>query len=93
MKSSLRFWELQFLKSHMTPDVAHFPINSSLQFLGTAVLKISYNFQCLMKASLRFWELQFSKSHMTPDIVYVPFNSSLRFWELQFSKCDTTSDV
>ena len=30
--SSLRFWELQFSKSHMTSDVVYVPINSSLQF-------------------------------------------------------------
>ena len=32
LNSPLRFWELQFSKSHMTSDVVYVPINSSLQF-------------------------------------------------------------
>ena len=27
MKSSLRFWELRFKKSFMTPDIVYIPIN------------------------------------------------------------------
>ena len=43
MNSSLIFWELQFSKSHTTPDVVYVPINSSLQLCKLAVYKIVYD--------------------------------------------------